>query len=275
VGSGVVHISPLPIGPCEIRLRSSKSPFSIILSGRVYTLGLHFADQRARFSADFVEIAFSPNGKSEFHLKLDVHEKTDLRTIENFATLNGWLAEGSVDIQTWFKNKRIFSSTLNSEYPPQQINWSMIAKVTGLLRSIATPEDQSQLRLSMADIQNAWQSLATLEQVADGVSIRWEFPPSPDVPARLSSLIYYSVADVRDWTFYVLDERPAHEDIKMGEVRRITCGPPQRIDAYCLQNATEDQLRMMEGDYERHLARRIKSGTYGLGNIRNYERGAG
>lgn len=276
VSSGVVQISPLPLGPCELRLSSSKSPSSIILSGRAYTLGPPFADQRVRFSADFVEIAFSLNGKSEFDPKLNVQEKTDLKTIENFATLNGWLVEGSVNIQIWFKNKRIFSGTLKSKYSPQQINWPLVAKITGLLRLIATREDQSRLRLSMADMRDAWHGLATLEQVADGISMRWEFPPSPDVPARFSSLIYYSVANVCDWTFYVLDERSTLEDIIMGEVRRITCGPPQRIDAYCLQNATEDQRRMMEDDYERHLARQIKSGTpYGLGNIRNYERGRG
>jgi hypothetical protein len=176
VSSGVVHISPLPLGPCELRLRSSKSPSSIILSGRVYTLGAPFADQRLRFSADFVEIVFSPNEKSEFRANLDVQEKVDLRTIENFATLNGWLAEGSsVNIQIWFENKRVFSSTLKSNYPPQQINWPLVAKITGLLRSIATAEDQSRLRLSMADMRHAWHILATLAQVATGVSMLWEF----------------------------------------------------------------------------------------------------
>jgi hypothetical protein len=270
VSSGVVHFSPLPFGPGELRVRSSTSPSPVILSGQIYTLGPPFADQRVRFTAEFAEMVFSA-GKIEFRLKLDPQEKTSLKTIENFAVLNKWLTAGPIDIQIWVKNKRIFSSAMKCEHPLLHINWPNVSEITELLGSIASPDDQNRLRLSMTDIKDSWRSLVTLEQVANGVSMRWELPQSPELPPQISSLIYYAIGEVSGWTFYVLDERPMVEDIQIGEIRRITCGLPQRIETYCLENATAEQQRMVEEDYERYLTQRREAGLpFGLGDMRAY-----
>ncbi len=104
-------------------------------------------------------------------------------------------------------------------------------------------------------------------------TLRWEFPPTEDMPSHFTSLIYYWCADVLDWTFYVLIERIVREDKVADGVRTVTCGKPLRLEGFVVKGASDDQRTMMIDEYERHLAMKEREGVpAALGNISSFIR---
>jgi hypothetical protein len=106
--SGVAHIKPEPAGEVEIRLREPASFRVIVLHGHAYVTGLPEVpdDQKTyRFSAGFLEMLWGPS-TSSFTAHLDRDQKHALATLENYVALNEWCAQGPVDLQVWFKERR-------------------------------------------------------------------------------------------------------------------------------------------------------------------------
>jgi hypothetical protein len=119
----------------------------------------------------------------------------------------------------------------------------------------------------LADLDSAARDLIAFQQLVEAPSVRLEFEPSSETPPELTSILYYIHADVYECTFYALVERPICEDIVIEGRRRVTCGLPRLHEQYVLSNATEDERRMMQADYERHLHEHEKTGTpLGLGD---------
>lgn len=142
-----------------------------------------------------------------------------------------------------------------------------MAKIVRLLRLIAGPVEQSHIRLSLADLSSAARDLIAFQQLVEAPSLRVEFEPSSETPSELSSLVYYFYADVCECTFYALVERPMRENILIEGRRRVTCGLPELCEGYVLRNAIQDERKMMETDYERHLRKQEENGTpLGLGD---------
>ena len=57
------------------------------------------------------------------------------------------------------------------------------------------------------------------------------------------------------------------ENILIEGRRRVTCGLPELREGYVLRNAIQDERKMMETDYERHLRKQEENGTpLGLGD---------
>ena len=135
-----------------------------------------------------------------------------------------------------------------------------------MLRSIGEP---SQIQLSLADLDEAAPDLIAFQQLVEAPSARLEFEHTSksETPPELSSILYYFYADVCECTFYALVERPIREDVVIQGRRRVTCGLPRLHQQYLLRNAPEDERRMMQADYERHLHEHEKTGTpLGLGD---------
>ena len=147
------------------------------------------------------------------------------------------------------------------------LDWELIAKIIASLRSIVGPAEQSQIQLSLADLDSAARDLSTFQQLVGEPSMRFNFAPSTETPSKFSALIYYFYAAVCEWTFYALLERPICEDILIDGRRRVACGPPRFRDAYVLRDATAEDRRMMQDDYERYLREREQTATpLGLGD---------
>jgi hypothetical protein len=269
-GFGVLHITPNPVTACEIRLRDPSTAASMVLSGHMYSPGipsLPFERSQFRFSADFLEIVWSPSGRVKCHIKFHGGEKKHLLSIENLSTLIEWCKTGPVEAQVWLNGRRTIRGPLPLGEPNIGLDWAKVAKIVRLLRSIAGPGQPSQIQLSLADLDSAARDLIAFQQLVEAPSVRLEFNPSSETPPELSSILYYFYADVCECTFYALLERRLCEDILIEGRRRVTCGVPQLREGYVLRNATEDERKMMQDDYERHLLEQEKTGTpLGLGD---------
>ena len=270
--AGIVHITPDPAAAIEIRLRSHLRPEPIILSGKVYGAGLPMLppeQKRLRFSAEFFEVLWSAGTKSECSAHLEPHEKKDLATIENFATLNEWFDAGTIDIQVWCEGKRAIGGTLRLEEPNPRLDWPKVAAAARVLRSIAGPVDQERIRVSLHDLSAA-SGLRTFSDVAGAGSFRVEFEPSAEAPPQFSTVLYWFHVDVAEHVFYALVERRVIEDIVIEGRRRVTADKLQRIEAYVLTNPAEADRKMMRDDYDRYFARQEQSGCLGLGDLREF-----
>jgi hypothetical protein len=270
VTSGTIHITPESTSTCEVRVHDPNGSATIAISGYVYSVGLPglpFERSRIRFSADFLEIVWSRSGKADCRLNFDGCEKKELLSIENFSTLIGWCKSGPVEVQIWSDGERTIRGSLSMQKSNMNLDWARITRIVRLLRSIAGPVKQSQVRLSLADLDSAARDLIAFQQLVEAPSVRLEFEASSETPPEFSSIIYYIYASVYDCTFYALLERPVREDVAIEGRRRMTCGLPQLVEAYSLKNASEAQRKMMNNDYDRYLHRQEEAGTpLGLGD---------
>jgi hypothetical protein len=268
--SGVLHITPDPVTVCELRLRGPSAASPMVLSGHVYSPGipgLSFEQSRLRFSTDFLEIVWTPGGKADCRMNFGGQEKKGLITIENFCTLIVWWQTGPVEAQIWLRGRRTICGAIPVGPPNMDLDWARVAKIVRLLRSIAGPVEESEIQLSLADLNSAAPDLIAFQELVEAPSLRVEFEPSSGTPPTFSSLLYYFYADVCECTFYALLERPIREDIVIEGRRRVTCGLPQLREGYVLRNATQDERGMMQDDYERHLHKQEETGIpLGLGD---------
>jgi hypothetical protein len=268
--SGVLHTTPNPTTTCEIRLRGPSTAAPMVLSGHMYSPSipnLPFEQSRLRFSADFLEIIWSPGGKADCRIPFEGREKKDLISIENLSTLLVWCESGPVQAEIWLGGKRTIRGPLPLGQPNIRLDWERVAKIVRLLRSIAGPVEQSKIQLSLADLDSAARDLITFQQLVEETSVRFVFTPSTETPTEFSSLLYYFYADVCMWTFYALVERPICEDVVIEGRRRVTCGLPRRREEYVLRDAIADKQRMMLDDYEHILHEQEGTGTpLGLGD---------
>jgi hypothetical protein len=268
-----MHVTPERAGACEIRLRNPRRSEPIILSGAVYQVGAPVVppgQTRFRFSAAFMEILYGLDGQAEFRAHLEPHEKTDLLTIENFARLNEWIEEGEIDIQVWLDGNRAVGQILRADKPSAQWDWAIAAGAARLLRNIAGPGMQDQIRVSLQDLGRA-SGLKTFYQFVETGPFRMEFKPLPGAPPQLTTVLYWFDVEIGGHVFYALVERTIMEDIMIEGKRRITAGNPRHLEAYALLNVTEAGRKMMRDDYERWLAQSEQSDSpLGLGDLRQF-----
>jgi hypothetical protein len=273
MSSGVLHVTPERAGACEIRLRNPRRSEPIILSGAVYQVGAPVMppeQTRFRFSAAFMEILYGLDGQAEFRAHLEPHEKRDLLTIENFARLNEWIEEGEIDIQIWLDGNRAVGQILRADRQSAKWDWAIAAGAARLLRNIAGPGMQDQIRVSLQDLGRA-SGLKTFYQFVETGPFRMEFKPLPGAPPQLTTVLYWFDAEIGGHVFYALVERTIVEDIMIEGRRRITAGNPRHLEAYALTNVTDASRKMMRDDYERWLAQREQSGSpLGLGDLREF-----
>jgi hypothetical protein len=183
-------------------------------------------------------------------MNFDGREKKDLLSTENFSTLIEWCETGQVEAQIWLEGKRTIGGLLPLGRPNIDLDWSKVAKIVRLLRLIGGPIEQSHIRLSLADLSSAARDLIAFQQLVEAPSLRVEFEPSSETPSEFSSLVYHFYADVCECTFYALVERPIRENILIEGRRRVTSGLPELREGYVLRNATHEERKMMETDYE-------------------------
>ena len=273
VSEGRLEIAPHSIGPCEVRLRGAGGSETIVLAGDVYSLGipnLPPEDQLTRFSADFVEVLWAPQGKSKFEMRLADGDRKPFQTIENCVRLNSWLEAGRIDLQLWFKGRRVVAGQLTRNGGEPNRQWGQILEAVKLLRAAAGSAVEREFTASIDDLINA-NGLRTFCQVMSDPPFRMEFDPLPETPAKVTSLMYYFSVDVGECVYYILAERRVKEDVMVEGRRRLTAGRPQFLESYAFVNATEADRKMFRTDYNRHLAQGEKTAEpLGLGDLREF-----
>jgi hypothetical protein len=272
VNSGILHITPNPFKSCEIWFRAPSTSEWKVLPGQVYSLGLPTLpreEQCLRFSTEFFEMIYAVNAPTECKVDFDGNEKRTLLALEMFTSLMEGANGAPIDAQLWIDGVRIVAFTISLNRPNWNINWKRVSEVMRILSAVASHAQQTEILLSLADIRDAAPDLIILQELLQPPSLRLEFDHPPETPEELTSLIYYFYADVCDYTFYVLVERPVLTDIALDNRRRqLTCGLPTLIQRYVLTNADEKMRKMMREDYEQHVDKRDALGEpAGLGDV--------
>lgn len=262
MSEGVVYIEPQPKCEIEIRLRSPARSISIILQGHAYGIGLPWIpdhQKRVRFSAGFMEVLFSCDGHAEFDAHLNVLEKHDLTTIGDYAMLNNWLKDGSVNLQVWTNENRVIAGTLTNSIDSTRINWAKLYSALQLLRSIA---GRKKLEVSIDELCTAY-GLGTLSDVAESKTLRLEFPPLAYAPTEPAAVIlYWFNVDVGEYSFYAMAEWTIVEDIIVGyNKRRVTALNGHIVDSYIFRNPSDEERSMMKRDYRYYCDNAAKKGN--------------
>jgi hypothetical protein len=113
--------------------------------------------------------------------------------------------------------------------------------------------------------------IKTFYEAIEAASLRVEFEPPPDAPAKFESLVYWFYVEVGKHVFYALIERPIVEDVMIGQQRRrVTTGKAQWLEAYVLENATDEERKTMISDYEREMTKKPVAPRLCLGNLREF-----
>lgn len=269
--AGIFHVSPNPVGNCELRMRSPHAMEQIVCSGQVFTTGFPgrpVSEQAFRFSTETIEMIWTPGKKWSFEVDLDWKKYTGLSVIEDFAKLNTWADRGPVDVQVWTNGKRMLAGTLKLQGAPLGKEGTQVLAAVKLLR-IISGEIEDRLQLRLADLFLA-PGLATFIQIMSPSSFRCVFNPFPNAPSRIDSLLYYWTEKVGEHLFFALVERKVSEDIVIdGEQRRLTAGNPRFAEAYVFTNPSEADSHTIKADYDRHLSILSSGGNiWGLGDIR-------
>jgi hypothetical protein len=246
VSSGTIYITPEPAGEVELWLRSHVSSRPIVLAGKVYGAnfpGLPREQKRLRFSASVLEILWGPGEGSECSARLGTSEKQDLATIENFVTLNEWFDAGPIDLQVWYKGRRVIGGITRLQESELAADWPKLGMAMRLLRSIAGPAAQDHIKVSLHDLGVA-SGMRTFSDVAAAGSLRVEFEPTPDAPEQFTSILYWFHVDVGEHAFYSLIERSVIEDVLIGGKRRVTAKEHRCLEAYAFTHPTESNRKI-------------------------------
>jgi hypothetical protein len=191
VSSGILHITPKPYKPCEIRFRAPASAEWQSLAGQVYGLGipgLPIKEQRVRFSTELFDIIYAENGKAKCKLEFDGDQKRTLHTLATFVSLMEGAGGVPMDVQLWVDRVRFVSGTMSVDRPGLNINWKLVSAVMRILCAVASSQEQNDIRLSLADVEPAATNLIVLWELLQP-SLRAEFAPLPDTPIQQFYLI--------------------------------------------------------------------------------------
>lgn len=253
ISEGVVYIEPHPRGDIEVRLRGPAGARTIVLKGHAYGIGLPgISDfqKRIRFSAGFLELICGQDGQADFTAHLDVCNKHELATLEDYTALNEWLTTGPVGLQVWTNGKRVIAGTLKNSVDSSGINWRNLSSALSLLRLIAGKQNP---QISIHDLCVA-SGLGTLSNIAEAGSLGLEFDSlayAPTEPA--TAILYWFYIDIGDYSFYAIAEWPVVEDIAINNNRRrVTALHGRIIESYVLQSPTEEERGMIKRDYRHY-----------------------
>ena len=252
VNSGILHITPHPFKSCEIRFRALSTREWKALPGHVYSLGLPDLpreEQRLRFSTEFFEMIYANRGRTECKVQFDGNEKRSLLALEKFASLMEGANGVPIDAELWIDGVRISAGTISLSRPKWDIDWKRASAAMRALSSVVSHTQQDAIRISLADIFHAPPDFIIFQELIQPPSLRLQFNPSPDTSEKFTSLIYYFYADVCEYTFYALVERPVRSEIALDNGhRQLTCGLPTIIRGYVLTNADDEIRKMMQED---------------------------
>jgi hypothetical protein len=270
VDSGMLTVTPGPGLKCRLHLRGPAGSAPISLAGQLISTGIPNPPPEmrcARISADFFDLIFVLNGHCTCGMTFDPVKKVDLLSLEHIMTVMDWVNDGPILVDAWIGNRKIASSILEIDKPISEFKWwSLFAKIAHMLGRIAV-HAQFTIELSFDDLRKDAKGLQVLLNLREP-SLRAEFDPGPNEVQTSSTMIYYFYVDVAEFTFYTLFERPVREDILIDGKRRVTTGPPELVEAYVLEAATEDDREAMRESYERYREARQKVGMpIGLGDV--------
>lgn len=276
LNAGTVQITPHPAGDCELRIRGPKSSAPISVPGKVFSLGmpwLPIEQQRVRVSAPGFEVVWLNEGESRFTASLHAEARVPLDDIHNFATMITWLGAGSIDVQAWVGNTRFLGGTLEADGIRKGADWPKVREIVATLRGLQPRADAS-LTVSLADIRRSMRDLYLMHQVTSPSEMCLEFEPFPDQTYDFEKMLYYATANAGELAAYALVER---EVLRWAEApdgrRKVEFGVPIIRESWLVANACEQQRRLMDGDYDHHLAQMQKaSKVVGLRDIGTFVR---
>lgn len=257
VSSGTLHITPDPIGDCELRLRNVRSGALATLPGKIFAHsfpGPLTPERRVRFSAPGLELKWTRGAKSDFKLTLHFSTALDFASLEEFVKVVAWLQKDSVDLQIWKDNRRVVTARANPS--GSHFNWTEYLEVVGTLKSLR-PMQSADCKISVTDI-GASKGLLFLHQVTSSPTLRLEYIPVPGTHFDFDTVIYYSTAEVGSLTAYALVERRLIGEIASTEDGGIRAdfGRPLVREGWIAANISEQQRALIVEDYK-HCAEEL------------------
>lgn len=247
---GTVHITPQPQGTCEVRFRSSPAERPFKLTGTLYAVPI-VPDGPVRVSAPPVELLFQSN-KVDLNMSIKLGEKMPLDHWHTYSKLKVLSLKGPLHVELWRENRKIDASILIDQATGGHMDWDAIYSLSKAIKAIADDRQISQLSFSLPDINEHINDLGYLFQ---GVapSLRFECDAEAPLEHRVTSLVYYSVAKLTEWTFGHIVRRKVLQDTVKDDRRRITAGPSELLETYALKHASSEEREMIDADYSRHL----------------------
>ncbi|EKS29761.1 DUF4365 domain-containing protein [Afipia felis] len=252
ISKGTIHVTPDPIGDCELRLRNVRTGALATLPGKIFAHsfpGPLNPERRVRFSAPGLEIKWATGSEEHFTFTLDFTTALDFVSLEDFIKIITWLQKDSVALQIWANGRRVITAEANPNGP--HVDCSEHLKIVGTLRSLS-PAHRSDCRISLAAV-SASSNLLFLHQVVSSPNIRIEYEPAPDTNYDYDTMIYYSVAEVGSLTAYALVERSLVGAISSieGNRHRADFGPPVIREGWVAASISQEQRALMVEDYTR------------------------
>lgn len=247
---GTVYITPQPQGSCEVRFRSVPTEPVFSLTGTMYAAP--FAPNAPiRVSAPPVELLFSPNRVS-MDMSMKFGERMPLDHWHTYSQLKIWSMKGPLQVELWRDHRRLDASILIDRQPGHNLDWEALHSLSTAIRTIAVDRKVTDLSFSLPDINAHIGDLGYLFQ-GRAPFVRLECEANSPLELGVTSLVYYSLAELAGWTFGHLIRRTVLRDVIEGKRRVITAGPFKVLETYAFRNAGTYERDLVQDDYKRLL----------------------
>jgi hypothetical protein len=185
-------------------------------------------------------------------MSIKLGEKMPLDYWHTYSKLKVLSLNGPLHVELWRENRKIDASILIDRKKGRQIDWEAIYSLSKAIKAIADDRKIDDLSFSLSDINEHINDLGYLFQ---GVapSLRFECDAEAPLELGVTSLVYYSVAKLTEWTFGHTVRRQVLQDTVKDNRRRITAGSFELLETYALKHAGSKEKEMIDADYTRLL----------------------
>lgn len=268
---GTVHITPQPQGTCEVRFRSSPTERAFSLEGLLYAVPIGPTGP-IRVSAPPVELVFQSR-KVDLNMSIRMGEKMPLDHWHTYSTLKVMSEKGPLHVELWRDNRKIDTSIIIDRKTGSNMDWASINSLSSAIKAIADDRRIADLTFSLPDINAHIGDLGYLFQ-GTAPLLRFEFEATEPLEPGVTSLLYYSIADLGDWTFAHVVKRQVLSDAVEDDRRSITAGRCELLETYAFQQgATPEDREAIRADYEGLLtALEDREHPLGFGELGTYIR---
>lgn len=240
----------------SIRLRNIDGE-ELGLTGDLITPGIPNLPEehlKCRIRTWMLDIIWPVSGAPSSKLGFDFRTKRPLRQFSQLAQFISWSEKGAIDYQVWCDDNRLFGGKLNVNLPAEKELMKVVGQAASVLDRVAGTVAPSNLAVSLVDIHAASKELDPFIEVLTGPKIDIGLNAEADTP--IDNMLAYEFAEVGDWTFMAVIERPVIDDCIEGRKRHLTFGQARWLEHYAKPGASADNVSLLYEDYQRHLSNR-------------------
>lgn len=260
---GKVKITPQALGPCELRFRSPNSEPSVTLSGSLFGLPFQTPEAPFRVAAPPVDLRGSSSGL-DMYMSVQNGNAMTYEEWRVYATLKMWSRKAPLQIELWREGRHYAANTLIDRKPGDNLDWERIDGIMRALRPIVIERKVHDFAFTVEDMNRTASDLWFFS-VGAAPSLRYEFDAESDVEPDVTSMLYYQVADLNDWTFGHIVRRRIRSDQVEGTKRHIDSHTHTVLESYAFKNATQEQKDRIASDYDGLLRKYEEQETHPLG----------